>query len=82
MSIVHGIVKSHGGAISCKSVPGQGTAFDIYLPELGFKREVAEDLARMADTAGTERILNLDEELPRVEFMSKEKADPGTHIKD
>jgi hypothetical protein len=75
-------VKSHGGAISCKSAPGQGTAFDIYLPELGFKREVVEDLVEMADMAGNERILNLDEELPRVELMSKEKADPGTHVKD
>ncbi len=82
LSIVHGIVKSHGGAISCKSAPGQGTTFDIYLPELGFKREVTEDLVEMADTAGTERILNLDEELHRVELMSKEKADPGTHGKD
>ncbi|MGD0820749.1 MAG: PAS domain S-box protein [Desulfomonilia bacterium] len=82
LSIVHGIVKSHGGAISCKSAPGQGTAFDIYLPELGFKREVVEDLVEMADMAGNERILNLDEELPRVELMSKEKADPGTHVKD
>jgi hypothetical protein len=82
LSIVHGIVKSHGGAINCKSAPGQGTTFDIYLPELGFKREVAEDLVETADTAGIERILNLDEEPPRVELMSKERADPGTHVKD
>ena len=32
LSIVHGIVKSHRGAVNCKMPPGKGTTFDIYLP--------------------------------------------------
>lgn len=32
LSIVHGIVKQHGGQIFADSSPGRGTAFDIYLP--------------------------------------------------
>ena len=32
LSMVHGIVLSHGGHIECDSRPGQGTTFSIYLP--------------------------------------------------
>jgi PAS domain S-box-containing protein len=32
LSMAHGIIKSHGGRIEVKTVPGQGTRFDILLP--------------------------------------------------
>jgi PAS domain S-box-containing protein len=32
LSVVHGIIKTHGGRIEVKSTPGQGTRFDIFLP--------------------------------------------------
>lgn len=34
LSTVHGLVKLHGGHISCQSEPGQGTTFSIYFPAL------------------------------------------------
>ncbi|WP_156901792.1 hybrid sensor histidine kinase/response regulator [Azohydromonas australica] len=33
LSVVHGIITAHGGAISVESRPGRGTRFDIYLPQ-------------------------------------------------
>ena len=32
LSVAHGIVKEHGGTITCDSSPGQGTRFTLTLP--------------------------------------------------
>ncbi|HET6337811.1 MAG TPA: response regulator [Polyangiales bacterium] len=32
LSVVHGIVRGHGGAIFAESQPGRGTTFSVYLP--------------------------------------------------
>jgi signal transduction histidine kinase len=34
LSVVHGVVQNHEGAIVVKSRPGQGTKFDVYLPAI------------------------------------------------
>ena len=62
LSVVHGIVKSHKGAITCKSMPGEGTTIDIYLPEIEFKKEAAAPRSGTSCLNGTERILFIDDE--------------------
>ncbi len=62
LSVVHGIVKSHGGAITCMSTPGEGTSFVIYLPEIESGKETIETLEDKALPTGTERILFIDDE--------------------
>jgi signal transduction histidine kinase len=32
LSVVHGIVRNHGGTVRVTSTPGQGTTFDVWLP--------------------------------------------------
>ena len=39
LSMVYGIVRSHGGYITCSSRPGKGTSFKIYFPAIKNARE-------------------------------------------
>ncbi|MRR37568.1 response regulator, partial [bacterium] len=71
LSVVHGIVKSHGGGIICRSTPGQGTAFDVYLPELESAVEIVETQGQKTCARGNERILFIDDE-PSLASLAEE----------
>jgi PAS domain S-box-containing protein len=61
LSVVHGIVKSHGGAITVDSLPGQGTTFSLFLPATEAISITPEDSVQLMVT-GTEHILFVDDE--------------------
>ena len=61
LSVVHGIVKSHGGAITVDSSPGQGTTFSLFLPATEAVSITPEDSVQLMAT-GTEHILFVDDE--------------------
>jgi PAS domain S-box-containing protein len=73
LSVAYGIVKSHGGVITCSSSPAHGTSFDIYLPLVTSQKAAAETLVRLTSETGPERILNLDKGLPRDQSAGKKK---------
>lgn len=63
LAMVHGIVESHGGHITCQSEPGKGTTFRIYLPVMKEIEEGKCDTGeRTAPVGGTETILVVDDE--------------------
>jgi PAS domain S-box-containing protein len=62
LSVVHGIVKNHKGAITCTSEPGKGTTFAIYLPIIEAGKEVTASLDEKPLPIGAERILFIDDE--------------------
>ena len=68
LAVVHGIVKSHQGAIEVASVPGQGTVFDLYFPRITEVGEVGGVRGGQQLSRGTERILFVDDEPALVEL--------------
>jgi PAS domain S-box-containing protein len=62
LSVVHGIVTSHGGTITVSSEPDKGSTFTIYLPKL--LEEQSRDSGDGAGPTpmGHERILFIDDE--------------------
>lgn len=71
LSVVHGIVKSHAGAIVCRSVQGEGSTFEVYLPELEPEDKPTSSSTREPVPTGTERILFVDDEPILVNLAEK-----------
>ncbi len=61
LAIVHGIVKSYGGFITCQSEFGTGTVFEVNLPALT-EQIVSQTEEIKPISAGTESILLVDDE--------------------
>jgi PAS domain S-box-containing protein len=62
LSVVHGIVKSHGGVVLVESEPGKGTAFHVYFPA---RETPGANLSRPAEAIPRghgQRILFVDDE--------------------
>jgi PAS domain S-box-containing protein len=59
LSIVHGIVMSHGGEIVVESKSDQGTRVTVYLPHV---QKVEEPAGAVVDITGDEHVLFVDDE--------------------
>jgi PAS domain S-box-containing protein len=62
LAMVYGIVKQHGGHITCYSELSQGTVFKMYFPALVAERELQETKVRAMPRGGSETILLVDDE--------------------
>ncbi len=80
LSVVYGIIKDHGGAISCVTGLHKGTAFHIYLPIIRNEVVTTEEKA-LIPLRGNERILFVDDEEPIVEMMTESLETLGYDIK-
>jgi CheY-like chemotaxis protein len=61
LSVVHGIIKSHGGQINVTSLPGKGTTFDVFFPQID-AGDATTDHDQDDTPVGKERILLIDDE--------------------
>ena len=71
LSVVHGIVKSYGGAVTAYSEVGKGSTFSVYLP--CFREEGAERETPPAPKveAGSERILLVDDDPAQLKGLAR-----------
>ena len=71
LAMVYGIVRGHGGVITCSSRPGEGAAFRIYFPVLSTgELPGLEAAAEKTIPGGRERILLVDDEESILEIAS------------
>ena len=63
LALVHGIVKAHGGNITVRSEPGEGSAFHVYFPVMeGAAVENAAIIPGFPPPSKNERIMLIDDE--------------------
>ncbi|GAB6097388.1 hypothetical protein JCM14469_36420 [Desulfatiferula olefinivorans] len=69
LSVIHGIVKNHRGAVTCRSVEGEGSTFSVYLPRLEAAQVEQPAPSPPRLLAGHERILFIDDEVILVNLV-------------
>ncbi|HEY5996705.1 MAG TPA: ATP-binding protein, partial [Candidatus Deferrimicrobiaceae bacterium] len=70
LSVVHGIVQNHDGAVAVRSVEGEGSTFDVYLPRIPVAAESGQ--AETGEAAGgTASVLFVDDE-PMIRELASE----------
>jgi len=90
LSVVHGIVKSHEGAVTVNSESGKGTVVEVLLPII--EAEIEPEVVESEDLpTGDERILFVDDEeslvetvlrmLERLGYQVEAKTNPDEALK-
>ena len=80
LSVIHGIVQSHGGTITVYSELGKGTTFNVFLPVIEAKPKPEETGDVSVILAGNERILLVDDEEVLVDMVSAMLTEIGYEV--
>jgi len=80
LAVVYGIVKAYGGAISVQSEMGQGSTFEVLIPQAQRPKAHKEEVTASALPTGTERILFVDDEALLVEMAQGILEKLGYHV--
>jgi PAS domain S-box-containing protein len=83
LSVVHGIMQSHGGAIVVRSEPGVGSTFELWFPAAhptAARATPSADPAHEAPIHGRGRILYVDDEPAIVRLAARSLEDLGYEV--
>ena len=80
LTVVHGIIKNHDGAITVDSQVGEGTAFTILFPVIDEVSEITTSKT-IAIPHGTENILFVDDEKAITNMMQQILEKLGYHVR-
>jgi signal transduction histidine kinase/CheY-like chemotaxis protein len=79
LSVCHGIVSTHGGAITVEDRPGSGACFTVTFPSCRVEREVAASLPAAGESRGGE-VLVVDDEPEVVTMLKEALTREGHHV--
>ena len=80
LSVVHGIVHSHGGVTTLDSAPGQGSVFRVYLPAVEKIRTSRETVEQASGAARGEHVLVVDDEPEIVRMLTRMLESRGYRV--
>ena len=81
LSVVHGIVQSHDGAIRVNSRPGLGSTFEVYLPATAEESPPPwPDQPDILPVRGSERILLVDDEASLLKIGERFLRESGYEV--
>ncbi len=80
LSVAHGIMRSHGGAITVASERGRGSVFRLYFPAMSLEEPMPAADSGMVVGTRSQRILVVDDEPALVKLVSRMLSREGYRV--
>ena len=77
LATIYGILRQHGGYITCTSEPGRGTSFRVYLPRAQPATAVSSGASALVQRAAAASVLVVDDEEAVRELIERDRRLAG-----